>query len=82
MADQSNLSLLYVKPASQKDGEGMKKYFASLEAEGEMESVATFFHRVESSDKLLKIEKFEIQPKSRESSLARASATVSKTVLE
>lgn len=82
LAGDSSLSLLYVKPASQKEGEGMKKFFAALEAEGSMEAVATFFHRVEGSSKLLKVEKFEIQPKSRDSSLARAVMTVSKTVLE
>lgn len=82
LAGDSSLSVLYVKPASQKDGEGMKKYFAALEAEGQMEAVATFFHRIESSSKLLKVERFEIQPKARESSSARAVITVSKTVLE
>jgi Tfp pilus assembly protein PilO len=82
LAGDSDLSVLYVKPASQKEGEGMKKYFAALEAEGQMEAVATFFHRIESSSKLLKVERFEIQPKARESSSARAAITVSKTVLE
>lgn len=82
LANESDLSVLYVKPASQKEGEGMKKYFAALEAEGQMESVATFFHRIESSSKLLKVEKFDIQPKATGSSSARTQITVSKTVLE
>lgn len=81
IAGQSGVSLLYVKPAKE-EGEGtVKKYFASLECEAEMEQVAAFFHAVESSNKLLKIEKYDIQPKGKESSLARCAVTASKTVL-
>jgi Tfp pilus assembly protein PilO len=81
LADRASVSLIYVKPANTAEEKGMKKYLASLECESQMEQVAAFFHSVESSPKLLKIEKFDIQPKSRESSIARCSITISKTVL-
>ncbi len=82
IADRSSVSLLYVKPGSAPEKTaGTRKYLATLECESQMEQVAVFFHAIESSTKLLKIEKFDIQPKSRESSIARCSATISKTVL-
>ena len=81
LADRASVSLIYVKPANAGDEKGQKRFLATLECESQMEQVAAFFHSIESSPKLLKIEKFSIQPKSRESSLARCTMTVSKTVL-
>ena len=83
MADHASVSLLYVKPATAagKEGEGVKKYYASLECEAQMEQVTSFFHSVENSTKLLKIERYEIQPKTKDSSIARCTMTISKTVL-
>jgi O-acetyl-ADP-ribose deacetylase (regulator of RNase III) len=81
LADRASVNLVYVKPATGADEKGVKRYLASLECESQMEQVAAFFHSIESSPKLLKIEKFSLQPKSRESSLARCTMTVSKTVL-
>ena len=80
-AEKSGVSLMYVKPASTKDEKGIKKYYCTLECEAPMEQVATFFHDIESSTKLLKIEKYQIQPKSKESSTARCTITIYKTVL-
>ncbi len=82
IASQSSVNLSYVKPGSSDESGGKtRKYYASLECEAQMEQIAGFFHSLESSTKLLKIEKYEIQPKSKESSLARCTMTVSKTVL-
>ena len=83
MAEHASVSLLYVKPASGtgKEGEGIKKYYATLELEAQMEQIASFFHTAESSTKLLKIERYEIQPKTKDSSIARCAMTISKTVL-
>ena len=81
LAEKSGVNLLFVKPASTKDEKGIKKYYSSLECEGPMEQVATFFHSIESSTKLLKIEKYLIQPKTKGSSVAHCAVTVYKTVL-
>ncbi len=80
-AERATVSLLYVKPAATKEGEGIKKYFATLECEAQMEQIGSFFHSAESSTKLLKVERYEIQPKSKDSSIARCVMTISKTVL-
>jgi hypothetical protein len=47
-----------------------------------MEQVPTFFQGIESSTKLLKIEKYQIQPKTKDSSIARCAVTIYKTVLK
>ena len=81
VAEKSGVNLIYVKPANVKDEKGIKRYYSVLECEAPMEQVATFFHGIESSTKLLKIEKYQIQPKSKDSSTARVAVTVYKTVL-
>jgi len=81
LADKASVSLIYVKPANVEKDRDVTKHMATLECESQMEQIAGFFHSIESSTKLLKIEKFEIQPKNRESSIARCSLTISKTVV-
>jgi hypothetical protein len=81
VAASAGVSLLYVKPANTQEEKNVKKYYSILECEAPMEQIATFFHGIESSTKLLKIEKYLIQPKSKDSSIARCTVTVSKTVL-
>ena len=81
VAVNSGLNLIYVKPGTLKEDKETKKYYSNLECEGSMEQVATFFHGLEGSTKLLKIEKYTIQPKNRDSSTARCTVSVYKTVL-
>jgi hypothetical protein len=81
VAEKSGVNLVFVKPGTMKEEKEIKKYYANLECEGPMEQVATFFHDIESSNQLVKIEKYQIQPKSKESSIARCTVSVYKTVL-
>ena len=81
VAEKSGVSLIYVKPGTVKEENEVKKYYANLECEAPMEQVATFFHDIESSNQLIKIEKYQIQPKSKDSSIARSTVSVYKTVL-
>ena len=81
VAEKAGVSLIYVKPGTIKEENGMKKYYSNLECEAPMEQVATFFYDIESSNQLIKIEKFQIQPKSKDSSIARCTVAVYKTVL-
>ena len=81
VAEKSGVSLIFVKPGTIKDENGIKKYYSNLECEAPMDQVATFFHQIESSTKLLKIEKYQIQPKSKDSSIARCTISIYKTVL-
>ena len=81
VAEKSGVSLVYVKPAATHEEKSVKKYYCTLECEGPMEQVATFFHAIESSTKLLKIEKYQLQPKNKESTIVRGVITIYKTVL-
>jgi len=81
IAGQSSVSLLYVKPGASKEDGRTKKYFATLECEAQMAEVAGFFHNIENSTRLLQIEKYSIQPKSKDSSVAKCAVTVSRTIL-
>lgn len=81
MAMQASVTLLNLKPATAAQTGEIKKYAASFECEAQMEQIVNFFYAIESSNKLYQIEKYNIQPKNKESSLARVVMTVSKTVL-
>lgn len=79
IANASKVSLVFVKPGNIDTKNNIKKYYATLECEGEMPEIVGFFHAIEGSSKLLKIERYLINPKNRESSIAHASLTISKT---
>ena len=81
IANRSAVNLLYQKPGNVKEDSGVKKYYVTLECEGQMAEVSSFFHNVENSTRLLQIEKYSIQPKNKESSIARCSVTISRTIL-
>ena len=81
IADKASVSLLYVKPGSEKEGGDANKYLANLECEGQMEQIITFFYRIENSVGLLGIEKYDIQPKSKDSGTVHCVMTISKMAL-
>ncbi len=80
IAGKSSVSLLYVKPGNTKEDRGIKKYSANLECEGQMKEITSFFYNLENSSHLFEIEKYDLQPKGKESSLARCTVAVSMTV--
>ncbi len=81
LATNASVSLLYVKPGTEKGEGNTKKYFANLECEGQMGEIVSFFHHIEDTKDILKVEKYDIQPKNKESSEVRCVVTVSLTVL-
>lgn len=81
IANQSSVNLIYEKPGNIQETGGVKKYFATLECEAQMENIASFFHNIENSTKLFQVEKYDIQPKNKESSIARCLVTISRTIL-
>ncbi|MFH1507742.1 MAG: GspMb/PilO family protein [Candidatus Omnitrophota bacterium] len=77
LANKSSVYLLDLKPAGLKDLGSSKKFLISLNCEGQMEQLIDFFYNIESSDKLLSIDKYQITPTSKESSIAKATLTIS-----
>ena len=81
LANRTNVNLLYVKPAAAKTEAKETKYYATLECEGPMEQIVTFFYEVENSNLLLKIEKYTLRPASKGSLVVKLAATISRPVL-
>jgi len=81
LASKTTVNLLYVKPAGVKSEGRTKKFYLSLECEGLQPHVVSFFYEVESSMKLLRIEKYAVQPTARGSSAVRGAATISRSLV-
>lgn len=81
IAKKSSVYLVDIKPAG-KDVEGVStRYFVKLNLEAQMEQVFTFFHNITNYAKLLKIESYNITPKTEGTSVVTCSASVSKTII-
>ena len=81
LANESLIYLIDMKPRGLQSTESSKQYLISLTGEAEMESVIEFMYKIENSKKLLTIEKYDISPKAKGSSVARCSMTISKLVV-
>ncbi len=82
LANKSALYIVDMKPAGVKqDKGGVKKFYVNLSCEGQMERLMEFMYGVENSRSLLTIERYQISPKSRESSVAQCTISISRIVL-
>lgn len=77
LANKASVYLVDIKPAGIKQEAGYSKYLVNLSCEAQMEQVIDFMYNIENSKKLLRIEKYNISPKSKESSIAKCSMTIS-----
>jgi Tfp pilus assembly protein PilO len=81
LANKAGIYLIDMKPAGSKDMGDYKKYSVNLNCEGQMETISKFMHQVENYGKLLSIEKYQLAPKSAESSIAKCSMVITKLVM-
>lgn len=81
LADKTSVYLVDIKPSGTKVEDVYKKYLVNLNCEGQMEQIINFMYNIETSDNLLKIEKYNISPQTEGSSLARCAMTVSRVVM-
>ena len=81
LANKSSVYLVDMKPAGLKSAGSSKKYLISLNCEAQMEQLTDFMYNIENSNKLLTIEKYQIAPKSKESSVVRCSMSIAKIVM-
>lgn len=79
-ADKASVYLVDMKPASMKETGASKKYLINLNCEAQMEQLVSFIYNIENSNELLTIEKCQIVPKAKESSIAKCSMVISKTI--
>ena len=80
IANNNSMYIVDLKPMGFRDAVQMKKYVISITCEGQMENVFGFMYNIESSPQLLRIERCEIVPKSKESSIASCSLMISKII--
>jgi len=78
LADKTAISLIDMKPSGLKSVGPYKKFLLNLNCEAQMEQLIDFMYNIESSNRLLVIEKYQITPKSKESSVARCSMSIAK----
>lgn len=81
LASKSSVYLIDMRPSGLRGSGAVRKYSINLNCEAQMEQLADFFYNIETSDELLIIEKYEISPKSRDSSVARCSMSIVKMVV-
>lgn len=81
LANKCSVYMIDIKPAGFTKEGILKKYLVRLNCEAQMEQIAEFFYKLESSKGLLKIEKYDIRPKTEGSSIVRCAMSISKAVL-
>lgn len=82
IANKNSLYIIDMKPAGLKeDKNNIKRYLVNLSCEGQMEQIMDFMYNLENSNELLAVEKYQLNPKSKESSIAQCSMTISKIVI-
>lgn len=81
LANKNSVYLIDLKPAGSKDIGPSRKFMVTLNCEAQVEQLTSFMYAIENSDKLLTIEKYQISPKSKESSVARCSMSIAKIIL-
>lgn len=80
-ANRSSLYVIDIKSSGVEKEEMLEKYYVKLNCEAQIEQLTNFLYDLESSKKLLKVEQYDIRPKTAGSSILRCAITISKTVL-
>jgi Tfp pilus assembly protein PilO len=81
LANKSSVYLVDMKPAGLKGIGTSKKYLINLNCEAQMEQLSDFMYNIENSNELLTIEKYQISPKSKESSVVKCSMSIAKIIM-
>jgi len=81
LANKTSVYLIDIKPTGIKEEDVYRKYLVNLSCEAQMEQIINFMYSIEDSNSLLKIEQYNISPKSEDSSIARCSMVISKTAI-
>jgi Tfp pilus assembly protein PilO len=81
LASKSGVYLVDMKPGGVRGEAANKKYVINVTCEGKMEQITDFMYNIESTNKLLKVERYQINPKSKDSSTAQCSMSVSQVAI-
>ena len=81
LASMNSIYLVDMKPGGLAESGASNKYMLNLNCEAQLRQLVEFMYSVEQSKKLLTIERYKISTKSKDSSVARCSMTISKMVV-
>lgn len=81
LANKNSVYLVDMKPMGLKDIGSVKKYLITLNSEAQMEQLINFIFNIESSNKLLRVERYQISPKSKESTIAKCDMLISQITM-
>ena len=81
LTNKASVYLINIKPAGIKGEDLYKKYYVDLSCEAKMDQIIEFMHSIESSNSLLKIEKYNINPKEEDRTISRCTMMISKTAI-
>ncbi len=81
LASKNSIYLVNMKPGGLEESPTSKKYILNLNCEAQLEQMVQFMYEIEKSKKLLSINKYKINPKSKDSSVARCRMSISKIVI-
>lgn len=73
--------LIVMSNAGVKSAGQAQKYLVTINCEGTMEKVMEFMYNIETANKLFVVEKYELTPKSKDTSIVKCTMTVSNLVL-
>lgn len=80
LASKSSVYLVDMKPGGIKESGSSKRILVNLNCEAQMEQLVNFMYNMENSNALISIEKYQLTPKTKESSVAKCSISVYKVV--
>lgn len=81
LANKSSVYLVNMRPAGSRSLGASSKLLINLNCEAQMEQLADFMYNIETSDKLLTIERYQISPKAKGSSVVTCSMTIAKIIM-
>ena len=81
LADQTNVNVVSQKPQSTKTVDFYKEFAVEIEAEGEIEALITFLHRINVSTQLLRVEKLRLNNKEQGTKILKSSMLITKVLV-
>lgn len=81
LAKKSSVYVVDIKSSGKKVDGDIVRHFVKLNFEAQMEQVINFFYNVTNFEQLVKIEGYQIRPKSEGSSIIICSISISKTII-
>jgi Tfp pilus assembly protein PilO len=80
LASKSSVYLVDMKPGGIKESGSSKRILINLNCEAQMEQLVDFMYNMENSSSLISIEKYQLTPKAKESSVAKCNISVYKVI--